>query len=96
MGGGFCWDGDEDDEEGEEGGVEGYGRDGGEDLAIAVEEEAEGVDELVGDDHMPCLNDAILGLVNFTMLGAHCTVQVWMSQLIATDQRAAHCKSDAR
>ncbi len=39
VGGGFGWDGDEDDGEGDKGDVESAGREGGEDAAVAIQEE---------------------------------------------------------
>ncbi len=51
-------DGDEDDEKGEEGCVEGGCGDFGERLAVAVEKEAEGVYDLVGNEDVPCFNYA--------------------------------------
>ena len=56
VGWGLCRNGHEDDEEGEQGGVQCDGRDRGQDLSVAVEEEAEGVDELVGNDDVPRLD----------------------------------------
>ena len=50
-----CYD---DDQEREKGGVEGDRCDRGQDFSVAVEEEAESIDQLIGDDDMPCLDDA--------------------------------------
>lgn len=67
VGGGFGGDDDHDDEEGDERGVEGEGGDGGEESAVAVEDEGEGVDALVGDEDVPGEDGAGIGLVRFPM-----------------------------
>lgn len=58
---GWCYggDGDEDDEEGDERGPEGGAADGGQNLAVAVEEEAEEVRELVGEEDVPGFDRAL-------------------------------------
>ena len=57
MGRGFGGDGDEDHGERDEGGVEGEGREGGEEATVAIEEEGKEVDELVGYYYMPGFDD---------------------------------------
>lgn len=58
VGWGYGGDGDEDDGEGDEGCPEGDFGDGGEGFAVAVEDEAEDVGHLVGDEYVPCFDDA--------------------------------------
>ena len=59
VGGRDCGDGDEDDEEGEEGGPESDFGDEGEGFAVAVEEEAEDVGELVSEEDVPGFDGAV-------------------------------------
>lgn len=83
-------DGDEDDEEGDEGCVEGDVRDGGESFGVAVEDEGESVDELVADEDVPGEYDAGSQSAWLEVPDRDKAIQVRMGELPTTDGPAAY------
>ncbi len=79
MSGRLGRDDDHDDEEGDQRGVKRSAGNGGENLAVAIEDEREGIDDLISYEHVPGQNHAEAGSVKRHNLNGTSNVQVRVS-----------------